>query len=147
MGTAVAGQAGRSLCVARLAGDRVNPQLISVDTLFVARGALLRDDFFGALNFVCPAVATRTSLRSQDGVRALGQLCDRLFVAGTTRWPAHRLGVRIFLYPNVASGTAQVAMDAALVLGRVDMQAPAGLGLHPSVPVASQALFVGRESG
>ena len=139
---AVAGKAGWSLLVAVLAGDGVNSKLVAVDRVFVAGGALLRHEFFGALHFVRLAVATGAGFLAQDRVHALGNLRGFLVVASGAGGHAHRLGVRILFHAHMAGGAAQIAVHAAFVFGGIDVQALAGLGFHSRIAVASQALLI-----
>ena len=144
---AVACQAGRRLLFAFLRRGGVNSLLEAVDGIFVAGGALLRNDFIGVLDFVRLAVATGAGILAENGVDALRNLRGFLIVAGGAGRHLHLRGMGKLFHAFVTGGAAQIAVDAVFVLGGIDVQALAGAGLHGGIAVAGQAFLIGGEGG
>ena len=103
----------------------MHAQLVSVNAVLVTRGALLRDDFRGALDLVRRAVAISAGLLSQDAVNALGNLCGWLVVARGARNARHPLGMGVVLHAGVAGGTPEFAVNTGLMSVSIHVQAAA----------------------
>src|SRR5271157_1904189 len=149
MRSAVTGGASGSLSIAVFAGDGVNPELITVNGVFVASGALLWQEFLRGLHFVRLTMTTGAGVHAgtQNRVDALGQLVGWVFMASAAfRQPLCR-GVGILFHADMAVSAAQGGVHAVLEFGGVHVQAAARRGLHAGFAVAGQAFLVGGWEG
>lgn len=78
---------------------------------------------------------------------ALGNLRDFVGMAGGAGGHAHGLGVRILFHADVTGRATQVTVHTAFVLGRVHVQALAGLGFHSGIAMAGEAVLIGGDGG
>ena len=66
-------------------------------------------------------------------------------MAGGASGHLHVLGMRIFLHTDVAGRATQVAVNTVFVLGGIDVQALAGLGLHGGIAMTGETILIRRE--
>ena len=139
----MAGDAGWSLAVAVLAGDGMDPQLIAVNGLLVASGALLGCGGRSVAYLVFVAVTAGAGGLPQQAMHALRNLMAGIVVTTGATDLGHGHWVRIIFHTLMASSAAQVAVHAGGMFLGIDVQTLACARLHPLVAMTRQAILVG----